>query len=87
MGYAMSTGVERFVLYNPEQKIYHCGAFLDPDQGRAFLYASQQFARQGLMKSWDNVGDKKTWVIQRVLVDWDQFGDLIGMTVVEEIPF
>lgn len=80
-------GTERFILYNPQQKLYHGGAFLDPDQSRAFLYHSLQFARQGLMKSWDDVGDKKTWVIQRVLVDWDQFGDLVRLEIVEEIPF
>lgn len=84
---AVSNGVERFILYNPVQKIYHCGAFLDPDPKRAFLYASLPFARQGLMKSWDDVGDKKSWVIQRVSVNWDSFGDMIDFTVVEETPF
>jgi hypothetical protein len=83
----VSSGVERFLLYNPVQKIYHCGAFLDADLKRAYLYTSQQFARQGLMKSWDDVGDKKTWVIQRALVTWDEFGDLIEVNVLEEIPF
>jgi hypothetical protein len=83
----VSSGVERFILYNPAKQIYHCGAFLDSDLKRAYLYASQPFARQGLMKSWDDVGDKKSWVIQRVLVNWDQFGDLVDVEVLEEIPF
>jgi hypothetical protein len=79
---------ERFVLYEPAREIYHCGGFLDADWRRAYLYHSAQFARQGLMASLVDVGDKKAWVIQRVDADWDGFGDLVKLTVQEEIqPF
>lgn len=78
---------ERFVLYKPEQQIYHCGGFLDADSRRAYLYHSVQFARQGLVKSSIDVGDRKAWVIQRVEVDWE-LGDLVKFDVQEEMrPF
>jgi hypothetical protein len=79
---------ERFVLFQPEQQVYHCGGFLDADWRRAYLYHSVQFARQGLMASLVDVGNKKSWVIQRVDADWDSFGDLVSLHVQEEIrPF
>ena len=79
---------ERFVLYQPQQQVYHCGAFLDPDWRRAYLYHSVQFARQGLMVSLVEMGDKKNWVIQRVDANWDSFGDLVSLDVKEEMkPF
>jgi hypothetical protein len=79
---------ERFVLYQPEQQVYHCGGFLDADWRRAYLYHSAQFARQGLMASLVDVGDKKSWIIQRCEADWDGFSDLIKLDVLEEIhPF
>lgn len=76
---------ERFVLYQPEQQVYHCGSFLDADWRRAYLYHSAQFARQGLMASLVEMGNKKSWVIQRVNADWDSFGDLVKFDVQEEI--
>ena len=79
---------ERFVLYQPEQQVYHCGGFLDADWRRAYLYHSVQFARQGLMASLVALGNKKSWVIRRVTAEWDSVGDLIKLDVQEEIkPF
>jgi hypothetical protein len=82
---AISDGVERFILYNPDQKLYHCGGFLDGEVARAYLFHSMRFARQGLMTSLVDLGDKKAWHIQRVLVEWDQFGDFVKLVVVEDI--
>lgn len=81
----MPSGVERFLLYNPVTQQYLCGSFLDPDIRRAYLFQSLAFARQGWMKSLVDLGDKSQWVIQRAMVDWDSFGDLTQVEVVEEI--
>ncbi|MFZ5826855.1 MAG: hypothetical protein ACOY94_21395 [Bacillota bacterium] len=78
-------GVERFLLYHPGTKQYHCGGFLDKDVHRAYLFQSLQFARQGLMQSIVDLGNKKEWKIQRVLVEWDEFGDLTKIDLVDEI--
>jgi hypothetical protein len=81
----MASGVERFLLYNPGSELYHCGGFLDPERARAYLYHSLQFAKQGLMRSLVDVGDRKQWVILRAQVDWDEFGDLIQCEIQEQI--
>lgn len=81
----MPGGVERFLLYNPVNKLYHCGGFLDGDQYRAYLFQSLQFARQGLMQSMVDLGNKKEWKIQRVMVEWDEFGDVTAIAVLDEI--
>lgn len=81
----MSGGVERFLIYHPERKLYHCGSFLDPEVSRAYLFHSLQFARQGLMQSMVDLGNKKEWRIFRARVDWDQFGDLTKVEVLEEV--
>jgi hypothetical protein len=77
------SGVERFILYNPNQLLYHCGGFLDADVKRAYLFPSAQFAKQGLLQSLVDLGDRKQWQIQRVNVEWDEFGDLVKVAVVE----
>lgn len=81
----MPGGVERFLLYHPDKQLYHCGGFLDEDVRRAYLFQSLQFARQGLMQSIVDLGNKKEWKIQRVLVEWDEFGDLTHVDVLDEI--
>ncbi|MFZ5814064.1 MAG: hypothetical protein ACOY93_02000 [Bacillota bacterium] len=81
----MAAGVERFLLYNPTTKLYHCGGFLDGDFRRAYLFQSLQFARQGLMQSIVDLGNRKEWKIQRVLVHWDEFGDITHLDVLDEI--
>lgn len=81
----MSGGTERYLLFQPEQKLYHCGMFLDPEVSRAYLFHSLPFARQGLMKSMVDVGEKSQWRILRAMVDWDEFGDLVKVEVQEEI--
>lgn len=81
----MTSGVERFILYNPDKKLYHCGGFLDADLHRAYLFQSLQFARQGLMQSMVEMGDKKEWKIQRVQVEWDEFGDVTSIHLLDEI--
>ncbi len=84
-GEPVSDGVERFLIYHPERKLYHCGAFLDEDVHRAYLFQSLQFARQGLMQSMVDLGPKKEWKILRVLAHWDEFGDLTSVEVLDEI--
>lgn len=79
------SGSERYLLYHPERKLYHCGSFLDEDIRRAYLFHSLQFARQGLMNSLVDLGNKKEWRIQRAAVDWDSFGDLTKVDVLEEV--
>lgn len=81
----MSSGVERFLMYHPAKGLYHCGSFLDPDVRRAYLFQSLQFIRQGWMQSMVDLGNKKEWRFQRALVEWDEFGDLVKVDVVEEI--
>jgi hypothetical protein len=81
----MAGGVERFLLYHPVRKVYHCGGFLDEDVRRAYLFQSLQFARQGLMQSLVDLGNRKEWKIQRVLVEWDEFGDVTDIQVLDEI--
>lgn len=81
----MSGGVERFLIYNPNTKLYHCGGFLDEDVSRAYLFQSLQFARQGLMQSIVELGNRKEWKIQRVRVEWDEFGDITSLEVLDEI--
>lgn len=81
----MSGGVERFLLYHPGRKLYHCGGFLDEDVRRAYLFQSLQFARQGMMQSIVDLGNRKEWKIQRVRVAWDEFGDITAIDVIDEI--